>query len=175
MSTATLPAPAEQALFSSGEEYRVFGPPGTGKTTYLKRQVLRAAERYGESAVLVTSFSRTAARELVSRDLAIPPEQVGTLHAHCFRALNRPRLAESHLEDWNGRHPEYALKRSSKKESDLDRGLDESGGDSAGDELMAQFQQQADPKAATTATKGQKAAPKDDAEAALDRALGLAS
>jgi DNA helicase II / ATP-dependent DNA helicase PcrA len=51
--------------------------------------------------VLVTSFSRSAATELVGRNLPIPREKVGTLHAHCFRALGRPVIAETKVSDWN--------------------------------------------------------------------------
>src|SRR5579862_1388839 len=53
-------------------EYRIFGPPGTGKTTYLSKQVKNAAERFGSDSVLVTSFTRAAAAELVGRDLPLP-------------------------------------------------------------------------------------------------------
>ena len=42
-------------------EYRIFGPPGTGKTTNLTRQIRRAVERFGPDSVLITSFSRAAA------------------------------------------------------------------------------------------------------------------
>jgi len=38
-----------------GAEYRVFGPPGTGKTTYLSRQIEKAAGEYKDS-VMVSSF-----------------------------------------------------------------------------------------------------------------------
>src|ERR1017187_11029192 len=45
-------------------EYRIFGAPGCGKTTNITRQVKRAVEKHGADAVLVTSYSRTAAAEL---------------------------------------------------------------------------------------------------------------
>jgi superfamily I DNA/RNA helicase len=70
-------------------EMKIFGPPGTGKTTTLSRQIRRAAERYGSDAVVVGSFTRAAARELVSRDLPLDEGQVGTLHALCYRQLER--------------------------------------------------------------------------------------
>src|SRR4051812_2212536 len=76
-------------------EYRIFGPPGAGKTTNLTRQIHRAVERFGPDSVLVTSFSRTAAAELAGRDLPIAPDRVGTLHSHCWHALGGPEVAES--------------------------------------------------------------------------------
>ncbi len=90
-------------------EYRIFGPPGTGKTTHLARQVRRATERYGPASVLVTSFSRAAAAELAGRDLPIHRDRIGTLHSHCYRALDRPEIAEAHVEEWNRRYPALEL------------------------------------------------------------------
>jgi DNA helicase II / ATP-dependent DNA helicase PcrA len=82
-------------------EYRIFGAPGTGKTTNLSRQVNRAVEKYGVDAVLVTSFSRAAAAELAGRDLPISSNKIGTLHSHCFHALGQPQIAEANVEEWN--------------------------------------------------------------------------
>ena len=73
-------------------EYRIFGPPGTGKTTNLTRQIRRAVDRYGSESILVTSFSRAAAAELAGRDLPISPDRVGTLHSHCWHALGGPEI-----------------------------------------------------------------------------------
>lgn len=82
-------------------EYRIFGPPGTGKTTNLTRQIRRAVERFGPDTVLVTSFSRAAAAELTGRDLPVSPHRVGTLHSHCFHALGQPPIAEASVDQWN--------------------------------------------------------------------------
>lgn len=87
-------------------EYRTIGPPGTGKTTWMARQVKAAVEKYGADKVLVTSFTKAAAREIAGRDLGLELEQmgnVGTLHALCFRALGRPIVAEGKLKEWNQR------------------------------------------------------------------------
>lgn len=82
-------------------ELRVFGPPGTGKTTYLAAQVSRAAQKYGADRVLVSSFTRAAAAEIGSRGLPIPPQMCATLHAHAYRSLGRPEVAEKHIKEWN--------------------------------------------------------------------------
>ena len=90
-------------------EYRIFGPPGTGKTTSLAHQIRRAVASFGPERVLVTSFSRAAAAELAGRNLEIKPDRLGTLHAHCFNALGTPKLAEAHVSEWNAIHKDLAL------------------------------------------------------------------
>jgi superfamily I DNA/RNA helicase len=90
-------------------EFRVFGPPGTGKTRYVAEQAQRASEKYGSAAVVICSLTRTAAAEIGARaSQTVPPQNVGTLHAHAFRALGRPSLAETRegLAQWN----EFAAK-----------------------------------------------------------------
>ena len=111
----------EEALGAIGErdhsitaEYRIFGPPGTGKTTNLTRQIRRAVNRFGKDSVLVTSFSRAAAAELAGQDLPVSPDRVGTLHSHCWHALGRPEIAEVHVEEWNRENPH--LRITSRKE-----------------------------------------------------------
>ena len=91
-------------------EWRVIGPPGTGKTTFLAKQLTRAVE--AGRRPMVTSLTRSAAYEIASRmefSFDFAPDQVGTLHAHCYRALHRPSLIESEdqIEDWN---KNYAVK-----------------------------------------------------------------
>ncbi len=90
-------------------EYRIFGPPGAGKTTHIGRQVRRAVDRYGSDSVLVTSFSRTAAGELAGRDLPISKNRIGTLHSFCYHALGEPVVAESCVEEWNRENPRLPL------------------------------------------------------------------
>jgi DNA helicase II / ATP-dependent DNA helicase PcrA len=87
--------------------HRAYGPPGTGKTTWLARQCLAAAERCGEHGVIVASLTRAAAEEVAGRDTGLDRRNVGTLHAHAFRALEHPALAETRegLADWNSRVP----------------------------------------------------------------------
>jgi DNA helicase-2/ATP-dependent DNA helicase PcrA len=107
-------------------EYRIFGPPGCGKTTNLTRQIRRAVERFGPDSVLVTSFSRAAAAELAGRDLPISPERIGTLHSHCYRALGAPPIAESNVDEWNRQYPQLQI-TPSKRQNRLD-------GEDAGEE-----------------------------------------
>lgn len=75
------------------------GPPGTGKTTELSRLVTDASNRGW--LPLIASLTKTAAQEVAGRELPIADERVGTLHAHAYRALGGPTIAESKLDDWN--------------------------------------------------------------------------
>ena len=95
--------------------YHVIGPPGTGKTTFLSRQVATVVDRYGaafgdvpwSNPVLICSLTKAAAAEVGGRDLPIKRRMVGTLHAHCYRALDRPKIVEgTNVSDWNEHAPE---------------------------------------------------------------------
>jgi len=90
-------------------EFRVFGAPGCGKTSYLSRQIRRAVERFGPDSSLVVSFSKSAAAELAGRDLPLSLDRIGTLHSHCYRALGAPCLAEANVADWNRENPHLAI------------------------------------------------------------------
>lgn len=65
----------------------LFGPPGSGKTTTLSKWAKQAAKKYGGENVMVCSLTKTAATEIQSRDTGVPRENVGTLHAHAYRAV----------------------------------------------------------------------------------------
>lgn len=96
---------SETAVADIEKEYRIIGPPGTGKTREISRQVARAVD--AGRRPLITSLTRSAAYEIGSRIDADPwkftSEQVGTLHSHCFRALGTPQLISkgAHVDDWN--------------------------------------------------------------------------
>ena len=83
--------------------HRVYGPPGCGKTTYLRRQAHLAADRYGERNVVVASLTRAAAHEVAGRIPTFPPQNIGTLHSFAYRGLDRPALAETPdgIKAWN--------------------------------------------------------------------------
>lgn len=49
----------------------------------------------GAHNVLVASLTRAAAQEVAGRDTGLERRSVGTLHAHAFRALKMPELAET--------------------------------------------------------------------------------
>ena len=104
-------------------ETRIFGPPGCGKTSYLTRQIAIAAEKFGRGAILVTSLTTAAAYELARRGPPVEEDHLGTLHSLCYRILDRPRIAETQIKEWNRLNPDLRL---SPRCTDLDAGPDES-------------------------------------------------
>jgi DNA helicase-2/ATP-dependent DNA helicase PcrA len=97
---------------------RLFGPPGTGKTTSLTKHIKEAVQNVGEDKVLITSFSKAAAQELVGRDLPVNKNHVGTLHAMCYKAIGSPEIAETHVDEFNRLYPAYRIPE--QKESAID-------------------------------------------------------
>jgi len=94
---------------SNSNEYPIFGPPGTGKTTAAAGQIDRAVDRFGENSVMVMSFSRAAAIELMGRNVPIDLDRIGTLHSRCFHALGKPRIAEAHVDAWNRENTRFQI------------------------------------------------------------------
>lgn len=124
--------PATLADLANETQLRlVIGPPGTGKTTFVSRQIGEDTARGRE--VLVASLTKAAARELAGRDLPIDPRRVGTLHSHAFHALGGGEVAEKHAREWNdwiaekGHPVDWRLSVSRKRT--LDDPHDESAGD----------------------------------------------
>ena len=125
-------------LDTQHSEQIVIGPPGTGKTTWLSKQVNLSTGR--DITSMVCSLTRAAAAEVAGRNLPIPFENVGTLHSHCFNSLGRPLIAEAklHLEDWNKNFPHYALQGMRTRTVDEDNLEPPAGG--PGDDLMSLYQ-----------------------------------
>jgi superfamily I DNA/RNA helicase len=92
-------------------EYQLYGAPGCGKTTAVEYKIRQEFERLGPKALLITSFSKAAAVELAGRGLPIAEETIGTLHAHCYRALGKPKLTDDAdvIRLWNNLHPQLRI------------------------------------------------------------------
>jgi DNA helicase-2/ATP-dependent DNA helicase PcrA len=127
------------------KEYRIFGPPGTGKTTRLATVSIPAAvAKYGSDQVIITSFTRAAAREIsikksrkTGQSIPVSDENVGTLHKFMFHALGCPVLATTKLKEWNDQHPGMEITGKSAVGSSLDEGGGgEAGGAGDGDRRL---------------------------------------
>ncbi len=86
---------------------RIFGPPGTGKTTELARRVKIDVRNLGPESTLIASFTNTAAHEIGSRGLGLAKGYCGTLHSHAYRVCGHPAVAldTKIIEDWNDSAP----------------------------------------------------------------------
>lgn len=121
-------------------EYRRFGPPGTGKSTSLARDVGHAVEKFGSAAVMVASYSKAAAVEIAAKCPTIEPSHVGTLHAMGYRAIGKARLVDDKaLADWNDHAPSLRCELKGKLDPD-DPLADRERGAGRGDELREVYE-----------------------------------
>ena len=115
--------------------HTVIGPPGTGKTRYVARQV-ELAVKAGENPIVV-SLTKAAAEEAAGRGLLLPRGSVSTLHSQAYRALGaNMEIADTakHLKRWNEANPNFTLSAS--------RAVDEDNAavDAAGEDLLMTYQ-----------------------------------
>jgi len=118
-------------------EFNVTGPPGTGKTTWLTRQIDRALTVHGSDKIMVTSLTRAAAAEVAGRGSAIPKSNIGTLHSFCYRALDRPVIAESRYNEFNDTFPQFRL--STEHVKGLDSEVEQQTIITRGDGMLVEF------------------------------------
>jgi len=118
-------------MTSASIEYRIFGPPGTGKTRKLSNEIKRAALKRDPTKLLVMSFTKAGAVEIAGRELPVPDEHVGTMHKVCYHALGRPKLVGETLDEFNKVFPDFAIKGDSFDPDDLgsERAIESRGDD----------------------------------------------
>jgi len=141
------PLPDDQSNYPGAVE-RVFGPPGTGKTTHLSKRIRSTVAKYGAESMLLASFSVTATKEMASRFPGEGPRPhprcIGTLHSHAFRQLDRPPVALDRrvITDWNSQvDPEWRVTPDTRKSgaatADTGGAADDGRFAASGDELLA--------------------------------------
>ena len=130
------PSCARVPAGSVSETHSVVGPPGTGKTQYVARQVALAVEA-GETPTVV-SLTRTAAKEAAGR-VPLSRDRVSTLHSQAYRALGTPEIADTpkNIKRWNETHPNLRICVS--RDLDEDNVAAPAAGVS-GDDLMMAYQ-----------------------------------
>lgn len=132
----------------TGPELHIVGPPGTGKTTALSGRIRTVVADRGSDAIAIASFTTAAAAELAGRNLPVGPRQIGTLHAHAYRAIDTPPVAAERIGDWNDTHPAYAIQVPRSRRAAADAGeleVDEAptegtGGATEADVLFAEME-----------------------------------
>lgn len=106
----------------------------------MSRLVTEACQEYGSEQVLAASFTRTAARELVRRELPMNDHQIGTLHALCYRVMDRPTiLGRAQLKDWNAEHPGWTFEGGVTTDLDDPYADSDAGGAKEGDRVLQDY------------------------------------
>jgi DNA helicase II / ATP-dependent DNA helicase PcrA len=97
---------------------KVSGPPGTGKTSYLLRQLSNAFKKYEPEHIGAVSFSTASVEEIRNRVNKQIPGSLGknikTIHAQCFSllGLNKDMVIDqgsSKIKEWNQAYPNWAM------------------------------------------------------------------
>lgn len=115
-------------------EDRVIGPPGTGKTTFLTQVITHEASQRGSDAVVAVSHTRAAAAELAGRNAPIERDNIATLHALAYRAIDRPEVAQDtpRLREFAETYPQWQFSATRDPE-------DYAFGDVLGDDAIAEY------------------------------------
>lgn len=82
-----------------------FGPPGTGKTYTLSLLVNRMCRAEGADSLLLCSYTKAGAEQLAQQDFPTQSLRIGTLHSHCYHGMDKPRIAETLVKQWNEAYP----------------------------------------------------------------------
>lgn len=129
------------------KELRIFGPPGTGKSTRLAtEEIPNAVKRYGRDKVVVTSFTRAGAQEiatkpslLTGRTIPVEKQHVGTLHALCYRQFGQPKLMEQYTKQWNETYPDDSILGKDLGSFDEGGRIDSESNGSSGDKVLKEL------------------------------------
>lgn len=108
---------------------KISGPPGTGKTSYLLRQIENACKKYDPSLIGAVSFSKAAVQEMRDRVTAVlglrgkATDNIRTIHSHCFKllGLEKSMVAEeksSIVNEWNEAFPSFSIPGKSDENSE---------------------------------------------------------
>jgi DNA helicase II / ATP-dependent DNA helicase PcrA len=100
--------------------FKIIGPPGTGKTTYLLSQIEAATKKYDPDRIGAISFTKAAVVEMrnrVSSSLGMShhsAKNIRTIHSHCYRLLGLTdgeivTEDSKHIKSWNEAFPKWAL------------------------------------------------------------------
>jgi len=110
--------------------FKIIGPPGTGKTEYLLRQVERACDRYFPKDIGVVSHtvaSVSEAKERIKKKLDVDWKDirnVRTIHSHCFDLLRikKENIMETakNIRGFNKNYPAYQLTVGLKNDEDME-------------------------------------------------------
>jgi superfamily I DNA/RNA helicase len=97
---------------------KISGPPGTGKTSYLLRQIEHACRQYEPEKIGAVSFSKASVEEIKTRVQDSLPGSTGknikTIHALCFQLLGLTKSMvidenSSKIREWNDAFPNWSM------------------------------------------------------------------